>query len=295
MRMRYISRIQANLKRYQIIYSRKATANVLDGSYKSVFKGRSMNFDELREYVPGDEIKDMDWKASARNRKLYVREYVAEKKHNVMFVLDTNARMLGDSERLEEKRELAIMSAGTLAFYVDKNGDFVGAIYGTFSSINHFPLKTGLGNIETILENYHNEVVPGNNSDINNTLDYIVRNFRRKTILIIVTDLEGVLRISDVNIKRLLVAHDVLVVNVSDADIAYNKMYNIGEGTYMPDFFLKDKKLVAKAKENKLNAMNAMHEKLKKFGIPYVTIDDFNEIERELMTLLSSHRGGGKQ
>ena len=44
-----------------------------------------------------------------------------------------------------------------------------------------------------------------------------------------------------------------------------------------------------------INAMNAMHEKLKKFGIPYVTIDDFNEIERELMTLLSSHRGGGKQ
>ena len=76
MRMRYIAKIQASLKRYQKIYSKKATASVLDGSYKSVFKGRSMNFDELREYVPGDEIKDVDWKASARNRKLFVREFV---------------------------------------------------------------------------------------------------------------------------------------------------------------------------------------------------------------------------
>lgn len=294
MRMRYVSKIQANLKRYQIIYSRKATASVLDGSYKSVFKGRSMNFDELREYVPGDEIKDMDWKASARNRKLYVREYVAEKKHNVMFVLDTNARMLADSEGLEEKRELAIMSAGTLAYFVERNGDFVGATYGTETSINHFPLKTGLGNIETILESYHHEVTPKNHSDINVTLDYIVKKFRRRMILVIVTDMEGVLRISPVNLKRLLVAHDVLLVNISDADIAYDKMYNMEGEDYLPEFFTKDKKLIERAKANKEMAKATMNNKLKKFGIPSVTVDYIKELDWELLNLLNSHKAGGK-
>src|SRR5574344_2814195 len=104
MKMTYIAKIQANLKRYQSVKARKHTARVLDGSYKSIHKGRSMNFDELREYVQGDDIKDIDWKASARSQKLLVRQYIAERKHNVLLVFDTNMNMLGDSDRSEERR-----------------------------------------------------------------------------------------------------------------------------------------------------------------------------------------------
>jgi len=75
MRMNYVSKIEAKLKRYQTLKSRRSTAQVLDGAYKSIFKGRSMNFDELREYVQGDDIKDIDWKATARSQKILVRQY----------------------------------------------------------------------------------------------------------------------------------------------------------------------------------------------------------------------------
>ena len=68
MRMKYVSRIQASVKSFQKIGSRRATSSILDGSYRSMFKGRSMNFDELRDYVAGDDIKDVDWNASARSR-----------------------------------------------------------------------------------------------------------------------------------------------------------------------------------------------------------------------------------
>ena len=61
MKMTYISRIQGNMKGYKTIYTTKATSRIIDGSYNSIYKGRSMNFDELREYVVGDDIKDMDW------------------------------------------------------------------------------------------------------------------------------------------------------------------------------------------------------------------------------------------
>ena len=98
MRMTYITKIQANIKRFQTVHTRRSTNRVLDGSYKSIFKGRSMNFDELREYVPGDDIKDIDWKASSRSQKMLVRQYIAERKHNIMLVFDTNRRMLGDSD-----------------------------------------------------------------------------------------------------------------------------------------------------------------------------------------------------
>ena len=290
MNMKSISKIQANLKRYQIVYSSKTSNNVLDGSYKSVFKGRSMNFDEMREYAPGDDIKDIDWKASARTRKLYVRDYVAEKKHNVMFLFDSNLRMLADSEGMEEKRELAIMSAGTLAYFVEKNGDFVGATFASDKGMKHFPLKTGLANIEQILESYHHSCNENNHSSLNNTLNYIVSNFRRRMIIIIVTDTEGLLSIPDATIRRLQVANDILVINISDVDYKGKNMYSVKDGDYLPDFFTKDKKLINAAANNKQAAYQALNNKFKTFGIPHVNVDFLKEVDWELINLLSNKR-----
>lgn len=290
MRMRYVSKIQANLKRYQTIQTMHHTAQVLDGSYKSIYKGRSMNFDELREYVPGDEIKDIEWKASARSQKMLVRQYIAEKKHNIMLVMDTNRRMLGDSEGNEEKRELAIMSAGTMAYFVNRSGDYVSATFATENSIQHFPFKTGLANIELILENYHKYVTMTNASDINAPLAYILRNFKRKMILLIVTDLSGIKAMTDQNIKRLLVAHDVLVLNISDADLDGCKAYDIENGDYLPDFFSQDKKLAKIAKEKKDALQKECMEKLKSYGIPCSTVDYLDELEMEIIRLLEKHK-----
>lgn len=122
MKMTYISRIQGNMKGYKTIYTTKATSRIIDGSYNSIYKGRSMNFDELREYVVGDDIKDMDWKASARSQKLLVRQYIAEKKHNIMLVMDAGKRMLGYANDVQEKSDVALMAAGTLAYMVCDNG-----------------------------------------------------------------------------------------------------------------------------------------------------------------------------
>ena len=76
MRKSYLNKIKANIS----IYARKNTSSLLDGSYRSIFKGKSLNFDDLREYVVGDNVKDIDWKASARSRKLLVKEYIADGK-----------------------------------------------------------------------------------------------------------------------------------------------------------------------------------------------------------------------
>ena len=136
MKMNYVSRIQSNLKKYKTINTNKITTRILDGSYNSVYKGRSMNFDELREYVPGDEIKDMDWKASARGNKLLVRQYIAEKKHNIMLVIDSNCRMLANANDTQDKAEVALLSAGTLAYLVNRNGDYVSATFATKTSVS---------------------------------------------------------------------------------------------------------------------------------------------------------------
>ena len=136
----YINKIKANIS----IYASKKTSNILDGSYKSIYKGRSLNFEDLREYVIGDNIKDIDWKASARSEKILVRQYIAEKKHNIMLVLDIGKKMRADTSDGVLKKEIAIMSAGTMAYLASKNGDYVGATYDRDGLISYFPFKEGL-------------------------------------------------------------------------------------------------------------------------------------------------------
>lgn len=294
MRMNYVSKIQSNMKRHRMIQTSKKTSQILDGSYNSVFKGRSNNFGELREYVDGDDVKDIDWKASARSRKMLVRQYIAEKKHNIMLVMDTNKRMLADTAAGAEKRELALMSGGTLACLVNQNGDYVSATYATKTSINHFPFKSGLANIENILSHYHKVVTMENTSVVGLPLDYILRHFKRRMIILIVTDTDGVLGIPDTLLKRLLVLHDILVVKVSDADLSGNQVYDVELEDYLPDYFTKDKKLIQMEEKAKMERELAVKEKLKHFGIASVTIDSVENIETKIVELLSKHKGEKK-
>lgn len=324
MNMKYISQITSNLKQYKTIRTNRVTSRVLDGSYRSVYKGRSMNFDELREYIVGDDIKDMDWKASARSQKLLVKQYIAEKKHNIMIVLDTNRRMLADTSKLQEKREVALMSAGTLAYLINQNSDYTGAIFPTEHSMQNFPFKTGLMNIENILEQYYKSVTMENLSCLNTALDYIVHNFRRNMILVIVTDIQGIAEIPDTTLKRLLVMNDVLVITVGDATISSQPMenpqtptvspntpsssgkpsaglisrirsavkpeeqvYSLESSGYLSEFFTQDKKLAQLMEEKQKKTYEECVDKLKHHGISFATINHTQEIEQAIMKLLT--------
>ena len=290
MRMKYIAQIQAGLKRYRVLPTQKKTSRVLDGSYRSIFKGHSMNFDELREYVQGDDVKDIDWKASSRSQKILVRQYVAEKKHNIMLVFDTNRHMLAQSADGLEKRELALISGGTLGYMVNSNGDYVAATYATETSVQHFHFKNGLMNLELILDHYHNSVTMENHSTINKALDYVLHNFHRRMILVLVTDRDGVSSLSEATLKRLLVMHDVLLIQVGDAELNGKDLYDIDRGEYLPDFITRDKKLAAIAREKRDRAERESAEKLKRLGIACVTVNNLEDMDDQILVLLNKHK-----
>lgn len=290
MRMNYIARIQAKLTRVQAIYTKRVTSRILDGSYNSIYKGRSMNFEELREYVPGDDVKDIDWKASSRSPKTLVRQYIAEKKHNLLLVPDTNRRMLADTEEWEEKRDVAIMAAGMLAYLMNRNGDYVGAKFSSEKSIEHFPLRTGLSNIENILNHYHKDVTAENRSDIETTLSYVARNERRHMIIALVTDYEGIRSISEATLRLLLLQHDLLVIVTSDMPMTGKKVYDIGAKNYVPSFLSESKSLGRLEQEERSKLKAECEEKLKRYGIAKIEISNTDEIDREIIALLEQHK-----
>ena len=290
MKLEYISRIKDGLKRYKTISTDKATSRVLDGSYNSIYKGRSMNFDELREYVPGDDVKDIDWKATSRSQKVLIRQYIAEKKHNIMLVMDTNRRMLADSSEGEEKREVALIGGGSLAYMVTSNGDYVSAIFSDGKKMQRFPFRMGFLNLETIQSGYNKAVTMENNSSIDQSLEYIIRNIRRRMIIVIVTDMEGISKVSESLLRQLVLVHDVLLINISDADVFGKNVYGIEQRNYLPAYITRSRKLKKLQMEEKSRVLAECDNKLKKNGIAMTTIKSSSHVERGIIELLEKHK-----
>lgn len=290
MNLDYVSKIRFGLKRYKTIATDKATSRVLDGSYNSIYKGRSMNFDELREYVPGDDIKDIDWKATSRSQKVLIRQYIAEKRHNIMMVMDTNRRMLGDTKAGKEKGATALMAGGTLAYMVTDNGDYVSGLYYNDGKMERTPFKTGFLNLEILLEGYAKCLTPTNQSNLNGILKYIMHNIKRRMIVVMVTDLEGIIALTDNLLGQITAVHDVLLIKVSDADIYGKQVYNVEEKGYMPAFLSQSKALQRQQQKIMQNLEKQAEQKLNRYGIPWVEVDTDERVDSKIAELLEKNK-----
>ena len=282
----YITRIKANVS----IYATKRTSNVLDGTYPSVFHGRSLNFEDLREYVPGDNIRDIDWKASGRAGTILVKRYIADKKHSIMLVLDTGAKMQGDTTEFIQKREVALRTAGTIGYIAYKNGDTVGSLYNKDGMIKLNPFRTGIPNLERIIAEYDRDLNSVQKNSIEKSLDFIINNFKKRMIIFVITDMNGIYGVSEPCLKRLKTRHDVLFVNISDLGLTGNQVFDIDGNRYVPSFISNNKKLARIEAEKREEILTSNARKLLKFGVSSVTINNEDEIVSKIIELLESHR-----
>jgi len=281
MKLKYINRIKANIA----IYSNKKTNNILEGTYKSVYKGKSMNFENLREYVINDDVKDIDWKASSRSGSLLVKQYIAEKKHNIMLIMDTGIKMSGFANQEEIKKDLALYSAGTVGYLAIKNGDYIGN-----NSINYKPFKYDLYSLELYLNEYEKDANQENSNNLNDTLRFLYKNIRKKMIIFVVTDLKGLEEIENKLLKELMSIHDILFININDISFSENNLYDLETSSYIPSFLSKDKKIIELEKNIKKEILDKNKRKLKRNRIDMVTINNFNDITLKTIELLERHK-----
>lgn len=284
MNMKYITKVKANLA----IYTKKKTSNILEGTYNSIYKGKSMNFEDLREYVIGDNVKDIDWKASARSNKILVKQYIAEKKHNILFILDSGKKMLADTKELDSKKEVTLMTIGTIAYLVDKNGDSIGAIYNAKERIKLFNFKNGIYNIEKILNSYEKEI--GTENNLETLINYVLKFIRRRMIIFIVTDIEGMSNISEETLRKLSLLHDVMFINISDAFMTGHHAFDVEQDSYIPDYILEDEKLIEIELETKTKIYEEIKQRFKKYRIVTTTINKQKDIVNDVLKLLERRR-----
>lgn len=297
--MNYVTKIRAKVN----IYASKKSSNLFDGSYKSIYQGNGLDFENLREYIPGDNIRDIDWKASSRSGKMLVKRYIAEKKHNIMLVWDSGKKMTAHTRDMEIKKDLALNVGGILGYLAAKNGDNVGALYNRNGMIQYHPLRIGMHNIERILTNYDKENFEEYDSDLEKNLDYIVKNIKRKMIIIVISDATGIRDINESTLKKLVGRHDVLFVRIGDADytgISVQKKkgsksiiqttYNMEKNTYIPEFISRNKKLMKLEQEARKKLDDANEDKLLQYRIISTEIDSEEEMVDKIVELLEEHR-----
>lgn len=286
MKLNYINDIKAHIS----IFASRKTSSILEGTYKSIYRGKSMNFENLREYVYDDDIKDIDWKASARTGKLLVKQFIAEKKHNIMIVLDSGLKMYGDSKKNEEKREIATYIAGTLGYLATTNGDYTSMIYNNNDLVEINSFKNDLYHLEYNLVKYHKLSINSNNEGINKTLSYLSKYLNKRMIIFVITDLSGMENINEKYLKELRINSDVLFININDINMDIENLYDIENNTYIPQVFLKDEKLHSLEEQLKNEIYTKQIKKLKKLRIDTISIDSKKEIQEKIIELLERHK-----
>lgn len=195
------------------IHTRHLVNDAFVGEYHSVFKGRGMEFDEVREYQPGDEIRTIDWNVTARMGRPFIKRFVEERELTVMLLVDISpSGNFGSAEQL--KNEVATEICALLAFSAIKNNDKVGLIVFTDKIEKFIPPKKGIKHVSRVIRELLCAQPTGKGTNIPVALEYLNKISARRTISFLVSDFIATnyahaLRIAN---KK----HDVIAVSITD-------------------------------------------------------------------------------
>jgi uncharacterized protein (DUF58 family) len=218
------------------IRTRRLVSETLAGQYHSVFKGQGMNFDEVREYQPGDEVRSIDWNVTARMNHPFVKKFVEERELTMMLLVDVSGSGLFGS-RAQSKRELAAEIASVLAFSAIRNNDKVGLILFSDTVEKFIPPRKGRHHVLRVIREVLFFEPEGRGTDLNGALEFLLRVTAHRAIAVVISDfigsaavqstqgrnlrpqmmlLESLAQSSHAMLRHANRRHDVVAVQISD-------------------------------------------------------------------------------
>ena len=178
--------ILKKIRQIELRTSRIVT-ETLAGQYHSVFKGQGMNFDEVREYQPGDDVRAIDWNVTARMNHPFIKKFVEERELTVMLVVDVSGSGLFGS-RAQSKRELAAEIASVLAFSAIRNNDKVGLLLFTDEVEKFIPPRKGRGHVLRVIREVLFFEPKRRGTDIVHALEFMGRVLPHRAITVLISD-----------------------------------------------------------------------------------------------------------
>ena len=235
------------------IKTRGLSQNIFAGEYHSAYKGRGVIFSEVREYVPGDDVRDIDWNVTARHNKPFVKVYEEERELTVMLLVDVSgSRLFGAAG--DNKMEKMAEIAATLAFSSIQNNDKVGMILFSDKIEKFIPPKKGRRHILLLIREIINFVPESQGTDIDVALRFMTNALKKRTAAFLISDLID----SHDYSQSLVIAsrkHDLAAIQVYDRrdaeipDVGLVKMRDLetGRDAWIDTGSKKLRKMYAKA------------------------------------------------
>jgi uncharacterized protein (DUF58 family) len=203
------------------IRTRRMVDESVAGAYHSVFKGRGMDFDEVREYTPGDEVRTIDWNVTARAGRPFVKKFTEERELTLFLVVDISASgNFGSGEMA--KRDLAAEVASVLAFSAIRNSDKVGLILYTDRIERYVPPKKGRRHVLRVVRDILFHEPQGIGTDTVKMLDVVNQVLHRRAVVFLISDFKasGDPEIARAALRRAVRQtnrrHDLVAIHVED-------------------------------------------------------------------------------
>ena len=294
---------------------RRATG-LLDGRHKSVLLGHGQDFDDLSLYRPGDDVTDIDWKASARIGQPVIKRYQREANLPLVLAVDTGRTMAAQTPAGEDKRELALAVAEIFAYLARTRGDPVALVAADADRQVSRPPRSGSEHAETLLTQLahlfddlttsDSDGAPPSEdllaagapaSDLVTLLDRVSIWHRRRSLVVLVTDTahpDPVLAPCVVDLlRRLSAQHELIVVQIEDDDPlapGRGRAHDVELSGEVPAFLREDKLLVVRLARQVLARRVAVTGALDARRIEYVTITDDASLVDRIADLLARQR-----
>ncbi|MEJ2722262.1 MAG: DUF58 domain-containing protein [bacterium] len=210
---RDLSEILRKVRKIEI-FTKRLASDLFSGEYHSVFKGRGMEFDEVREYQPGDDVRSIDWNVTARMGAPYVKRFVEERELIVLFLLDVSASGLFGTQR-KTKIDTAAEICALLAFSAIQNNDKVGAIIFSDDVEEYVPPDKGRRHVLHVVRNVLYHTPKGRGTNIAGALEYLLRVIKRRAIVFVLSDFVA----PDFTAPLAVAAnkHDLVAVKITDS------------------------------------------------------------------------------
>jgi uncharacterized protein (DUF58 family) len=213
------------------IVTERLVRDRMAGQYHSVFKGRGIAFEEVRPYIPGDDIRFIDWNVTARMNEAYVKLFSEEREMTVLLVVDMSASgRFGSRQR--EKRDLAAEIAAVLAFSAIRNNDRVGLIIFTDEVEKFVPPKKGKRHVLRVVSEILSFSEKSRSTALDVGLDFLGHVIRRKAVAFLISDFLAPVASYERALRITARRHDLIPVTVSDPleealpDVGFIELYD---------------------------------------------------------------------
>ncbi len=195
------------------IRTNRLVNDVFAGEYHSVFKGRGMEFEEVREYQLGDDVRSIDWNVTARMGHPFVKRFREERELTVMLAVDVSSSgAFGTAEQM--KADLGVELSAVLAFSAIKNNDCVGLIEFTNRIENFIPPKKGKKHVLRLIRELLYARPEGSGTDLRTALEFLARVLNRRSVVFVISDFLG----SDYEAPLRIInqKHDLITIGITD-------------------------------------------------------------------------------